>query len=365
MKYIGGEIEFENSSDKSKSEYSEIIKNTYKMYSTGRTAIKYVLKSLKPKYPVLLPSYMCESITQPFEELKIPYHYYRVHKDLSIDISFLKNLLERNEYSALLFINFFGFLNNHSQVKEIKSQYKDLVLLEDCTHSTFIPNLVAKTESIGDIVFGSLRKTLPLSDGAFILDNSKTIDSPSEPDNDFSKLKHHGKSLRRIYLNELSHSNLEEIYIDLLYNAEEKINVETPNTKISLTAESMLDKLDLSEIFQSRQRNYRFLFDKLKNDKQIQEIGYCISDFRDFEMPYMLPFFVNGENRNEIRSKLREKGVFVSVIWGSMPQVDKGTYSETYELADHILCFPVDQRYGIEDMNRIYLTLKEVISNEI
>jgi hypothetical protein len=32
-------------------------------------------------------------------------------------------------------------------------------------------------------------------------------------------------------------------------------------------------------------------------------------------------------------------------------------------LGEHILCFPIDQRYTIEDMHTIYLALKEVINS--
>lgn len=363
MKYIGGEIEYEDNNLAIQKKINYNIKSNYNLYSTGRTALKYILSFLKPTHPILLPSYMCVSICQPFNELGIPFQFYRIKKDLSIDIEFLLNMLNQKKYSALLFINYFGSTQNHNQLRTIKKLYNKLVFIEDCTHSTFIPHLLEVSEYWGDIVFGSLRKTLPVSDGAFIFKTkSYPIKQTKIADDGFSLLKNHGKQLRKLFINGLDNNTIENIYIDLLNIAEARISDKIPDTGISKIANKIINKLNLNRVFQTRQINYNYLFDKLNNDKQIQNVGYCINKINKSEMPYMLPFYVVNKKRNKIRELMRNKGVFVSIIWSKIPEISVDDYIDTHNLGMNILCFPIDQRYNLEDMNNVYLTLKKVIN---
>jgi hypothetical protein len=79
MHYIGGEMEIENTLSNDNLEKSfPFPDDKYIFYSSGRTALKYILKAINPSYPILLPSYLCESILQPFKELDIEYEFYRI-----------------------------------------------------------------------------------------------------------------------------------------------------------------------------------------------------------------------------------------------------------------------------------------------
>jgi dTDP-4-amino-4,6-dideoxygalactose transaminase len=366
MKYIGGEIEIKESDYNKSANNLNVFDHNFSFYSTGRTAIKYIFKSINPKYPILLPSFLCESIIQPYKEMDLEYNFYKIKKDLSIDMEFLRTLLKNDDFSALYFINFFGFIDNAFNLNELKKIQKDLIIIEDCTHSTFIPNLVTNKVYKGDIVFGSLRKTLAVSDGAFILNNENfSIEKPASPDTEFAKLKQLGKTLRWYNLNEIKNPSIDNIYLDLLKFAEDRLNDKIPDTRISNVANQILLNTDFSEIFYKRRENYKTLYNKFINDNSINEVGYCIKKISNSEMPYMLPYFVKKGNRNRIRNLLRENGVFTSIIWELPNELDRQTYQESFELSDGILCFPIDQRYDSRDMHSVYLTLKDIINNKL
>ena len=366
MRYIGGEIELSESSNKSilNNQKSGLFVD-YIFYSSGRAALAEVLEQLKPQHPILIPSYLCESILQPFIEQNLDYEFYKVNEKLIINTENLKEKLENKTYSAIYFINFFGFYDKKFRKNYKNGVFGNIQLIEDCTHSALVPNVLGKQKYFGDFIFGSLRKTLPLSDGAFIFDEKKIFaKTPIERDNDFARLKYQGKTLRKIFLKNQALTEIEEIYLDLLARAEEVINKRVPRTLISENAFDILNQLDLSLIYQKRRENFIYLSQKLQESKAFKEKAYIIKEIDDFEIPYMMPIFIKSNNRNEIRSQLRGKGVFTSVIWANPEEVNSEEFSTSKMLSDHILCLPVDQRYNEKDMDAICYELINLLSNE-
>ena len=361
IKYIGGEIEITDSESTVK---NLGLRDKYSLYTSGRTAIVNILKTIQPQYTVLLPSYLCESIIQPFKTLGFNYSFYKINIDLSIDHDFLINKIEETRCSAIYYINFMGFMSD-LDIRQIKEIDNDIVFIEDCTHSTFIPNEVNGLKNTGDIVFGSLRKTLPVSDGAYIL-NSNNISSFNAQliDTHFSDFKKYGKTLRSLFLNNRKLTDLESIYLNILSMAEYELNREIPNTQMSESSFTILEHLNLEEIYSKRRSNYKRLYDYFLKDQNISQIGYPLKNIADNEMPYMLPFFVSKGNRNELRENLRDHGIFTAVIWAIIDEVDPIIFEESYNLSNNILCFPIDQRYLDDDMYYLISKFKQIVQNK-
>ena len=66
--------------------------------SNGRTAIKFILLHVLERGRInkcWLPSYLCETIIQPFRELKLDYEFYNLEENLQIDIDYLSKRLEK------------------------------------------------------------------------------------------------------------------------------------------------------------------------------------------------------------------------------------------------------------------------------
>lgn len=72
----------------------------------------------------------------------------------------------------------------------------------------------------------------------------------------------------------------------------------------------------------------------------------------------MYPLYIEGGS--EIRKKLQAKKIFIPTLW---PAVFKlcGENELEYDMAKNILPIPVDQRYGIEDMEYIVEEIKTMI----
>lgn len=69
----------------------------------------------------------------------------------------------------------------------------------------------------------------------------------------------------------------------------------------------------------------------------------------------MYPLYM--ENGSEIRKKLQRKKIFIPTLW---PAVFNRCLEDEleFDMANNILPIPVDQRYGIEDMQYIIDAIK-------
>ena len=87
------------------------------LLSSGRDCIYYILKSLNLKSRVLLPSYLCNSMLVPFDELGVKYDFYNVDENLNIDITDLKKKIEKNT-ECVFVIHYFGV--EQPKIRDIK-----------------------------------------------------------------------------------------------------------------------------------------------------------------------------------------------------------------------------------------------------
>lgn len=58
-------------------------------FDSGRSALKHVVKSLAKDDEVLLPEFICESVTNCFEGAIVK--FYKLHQDFTIDFEDLKS----------------------------------------------------------------------------------------------------------------------------------------------------------------------------------------------------------------------------------------------------------------------------------
>ena len=68
------------------------------------------------------------------------------------------------------------------------------------------------------------------------------------------------------------------------------------------------------------------------------------------EGAFMYPLYI--ENGSVIRSELRKEKIYVPTLWPEVIERNEADSLE-YNLAKNILALPVDQRYGIGDMEYI------------
>lgn len=329
--------------------YLNLRKSKYILFNSGRSALKFYLKEIYQRKNknknFLIPSYLCYSVVQPFIELKIPFQFYKINKNLEIDISHLRNLIS-NSVGGALFIHYFGFPQNKYILKfyDILKSF-EIDIVEDITHSI----LTNETGIYGDYAFSSLRKIFPLPDGGLLKSNRENLNN-IEFHQGYDEIW--GKRLvGSLYKDKYLKGKLTDKNEFLSLFREGETILDSREIEIlSMTKFSrfLLNKFNFSKIINIRRQNFKFLLKKLTNSKHLIPLYKNLD-----KMVYPLGFPILSEKRESLKTKLIENNIFPPIHWALPELIDKVKFSQSWELSNQILTIPCDQRYTINDMQYI------------
>ena len=137
--------------------------------TSARSAIALALEHLgiRPGEEVLLPAYHCTAMRAPVEARGATAVFYRIRRDLSIDIPDLESRLSRRS-RCVMTVHFFGFPQEHAAVRQLCDR-AGLSLIEDCAHAFYGPRTAPEIGRSGDFAVGSLMKFFPVFDGGCLV----------------------------------------------------------------------------------------------------------------------------------------------------------------------------------------------------
>ena len=306
------------------------------LLSSGRDCIYYILKSLNLKSRVLLPSYLCNSMLVPFDELGVKYDFYNVDENLNIDITDLKKKIEKNT-ECVFVIHYFGV--EQPKIRDIKEIFEknNIKLVEDQVQS-----FLSSYPNVGNYVFNSYRKFLPVPDGAFLLGEfERKVKLSKSPKYVFKRF--FGGLLKNF---KFLKSYWRKIFIE---SEETYIDSYSRPAKMSNISKYLLNKLNFREIINIRRRNYLYLASKLESKLLYPNISKSVC-------PLGCPILV--ENRDEVRNFLISNKIYPPVHWDLPEEVKE--FEDSYSISKRILTIPIDQRYNLKDMKRIVRVLNEI-----
>lgn len=306
-------------------------------YNTGRSAIKGVLREIRGKR-ALLPAYICQSVIQAFEQEHYSIEFYNINTDLSIDINDL-NRKCTPDLDVIFVMHYYGTLQNRNDLTSIRnlSNTLSLTIVEDTTHG-----ILTNVQTIGDYCVASLRKWFALPDGGVAYSLLQKIDSvPVAKEMSFANVRTAGMFLKGLFVNGLTESN--EIYRKQFGEAEKMINEDSRVFAISDFSDALVKVFDVGDAIQRRKNNAGYLHKNIENPLIVPifkepNIDIC---------PFFYPLYV--ENRDKFRNYLNQNKIYCPVHW---PIEDKRLfeYDAVRYISEHIISIPIDQRYGISDM---------------
>lgn len=312
--------------------------------TSGRGALSLLLNQVEPRVKkALLPSYICDSVILPFEEAGYELTYYDVDKYFRpIDIDFIKN----SNTGIFLHMGYFGFLTNEilsGTISNLKS--KSIIVIEDVTHTLFSDH---NKPIDNDFVIGSIRKWFGIPSGGFLASN-KIMDCELFDDtSDFINLREISLNEKFEYMNSRDKS-MKSSYLSGFKKSEQMLDEDIKPYKIDQTSEMIIKSLDNKWLQNSRKRNYEFLIYQLSGLNGIEVI---FSNLENDITPMFLPIYIK-RSRDKLRQSLIEKEIYCPVHWPIPKQLNGYMNDATKNVYDSILSIPCDQRYQIEDMNRI------------
>lgn len=324
-----------------------------KLFNTGRTAIEYLLRSLKKKNnykgTILVPSYICSSVTDAIERAGYIYMYYKIKSNLKIDVKDLESkITEDIEY--VFIVHYFGTYSDKETVETLnRIKDKDIKIIEDISHSLYTYDKYGI--GYGDYVIGSIRKWISIPDGGF-LSAKETLPEIQleEGTNTYSQNYLAAQIMKFKYLN---NKNLDkEKFLDLNSIAMDSLFSDYKLREISKISKNYIKSYDMKPVINKRIENYDYLYKNIKG--LIRDLNPLIKR-KPGEVPFGFPIVSN--QRDELLDYLIKQDIYCNIHWEIDEQKSKNN-SEIKEISNKIMTVPCDQRYGKKEMNYIIEVIK-------
>jgi len=277
-------------------------------FESARKAFAHVLSN-HLSCVLLVPAYIGFSsregsgVFDPIRESGIKFCFYKINKDLYIEMGDLRERLLKNKEGALLIIHYFGFIDpNYSEVKKLA---KDLgyIIVEDYAHGLF--TFLCGVDRDFDYALFSLHKMLPYKKGGMLLSKCP-----------------------------------QKIESKQYYN---------------------LFEYDVFKIAQRRRENYqklKELMEPLCVPFHIHLLRDTIGDAVPQSFPILLP---DSKSRDRLYLAINEAGYgVVSLYHELIPEIDE-YYTESHFLSSRILNLPIHQDVRIDELELMVRNLKQLL----
>ena len=310
MKEIGGYIELDTYTGKML--HSDGIK-----LNCGRNALAYIIKAKGIK-KIHMPKFMCDSCDKVLADNHVDVHYYSIGLDFKPVIK---------EWDGWLYVvNFYGQLSN-----DYLNSLGDRIIVDNA--QAYFQEPIPGVDTLY-----TCRKFFGVADGA-ILYTDKLI-RVEEQDESFERMH---------FLLGRYERSASEFYAEYVDNNHFFRN--EPIKRMSKLTENLLHGINYEMVREKRTQNFAYLHGKLHS---LNKLNLSVPDGA-----FMYPLYI--ENGTEVRKQLQAKKIFIPTLWPAVFNLCKENELE-YDMAKNILPIPVDQRYGIEDMDylleEVYKCLK-------
>lgn len=353
--------------------------------ASGREAIALALQSFGQKHTdalkrCLLPAYMCDSVFFPFERAGWELHFYHLDRKLEADVEELNKLIGQIR-PTLIFVHPYYGVDTWKSVRPFFREWKKrgICIMEDVTQSYYLEN--AGVEA--DYCVGSLRKWYAVPDGGFVATDEELPENGMVPGEEFACKKREALCDKWTYLygqmEEEQRQALKTEYLRKNRETEAWLDAYDGISAISEEAAVILSQTDEKECENRRKENCAWLHENLAERMQVRPV-LGVNDKeesakRDGESekeaagektghggimgaaPLYYPVYV--KDRDELQKYLALRGVYAPTLWPiGKENADILSQDERY-IFEHILALPIDQRYGIREMERVVEVLDQ------
>lgn len=310
MKEIGGYIELDTYTGKML--HDEGIK-----LNCGRNALAYIIKA-KGIRKIHMPKFMCDSCDKVLADNGVEIAYYHIGLDFKPTLSSWEGWL--------YVVNFYGQLTND--------------YLRSLGNNIIVDNAQAYFQEPieGVDTLYTCRKFFGVPDGA-VLYTDKMIDV-DEQDQSYNRMN---------FLLGRYERTAGEFYQEYVDN--NRFFKDEPIKRMSKLTENLLHGIDYEMVKNQRTKNFAYLH---RYFTELNKLRLQIPDGA-----FMYPLYI--KNGAEVRKKLQEEKIFIPTLWPAVFNICTDEEQE-YDMAKNILPIPVDQRYGIANMEYIAEVLHEKIN---
>lgn len=292
--------------------------------NTCRNALEYIILQLHDAKRIFVPYYTCEAVIEPLKRLPIEYVFYHINEQLEIEDEIA---LQEGDY--LIANNYFGIKDAY--IAELAQTYGDKLIVDNAQalFAPILPNIKAAY---------STRKYVGVADGGFAVGVSAGAAVDYEEDNSSEHESH-------LYIRR--ERGAEAGFNDYQLN-ECKLDNQSIR-RMSTQTKEILSRIDYDLVIEKRKQNYEYLNNALGEKNLLQ-----LPSMDSFTCPMVYPFLTDDES---LRGRLIQNKVFVARYWPNVLEWC-GVDDSEYKLATQIIPLPIDQRYGVLEMEEIVKIIK-------
>ena len=309
------------------------VEKTIQLGSARNGLALFAKYALTPGATVLLPSYHCPSLVEPFIWANCHIKFYNVNNDLTPDFTHITDV-EPNT-GAIVLVRYFGW---ECDIKKFYKMAKTAgyIVIEDLAHAAHINNLY------GDAGVTSLRKFYPVSQGAELLlsthyENLVSVAKKIEKYLSPECYWHLQKNWRKIKKTLTQDTTSKFIYL----------NPREISEPIFSSSARELKKHNHSAAAKLRQNNFNFLLDGLRHSPAGNPL---FTELSTDETPYVFPFLLHNANNFDM---IRNKGLPL-FRWEELAET---TCKISQYYRNHLVQLPCHQDLTKKDLRFIIETI--------
>lgn len=287
-------------------------------FLSGRCALQAIIRDWGGK-SIALPSWLCESMIRPFLDAGVAVEFYPALEPI-------RNI----RAEGILVMDYFGY------VRPLDMDGYQGTVIRDMTHSLF-----SKEYSDADYYFGSLRKWAGFWTGGYAWTKDGHALQP-EKGNDmgYTALRRQAMEEKAAYMEAGAG---EKVFLNTFGMADEVLE-DCGALPADARDIALAKQLDVTLIRERRRANAARLLQSLADIAVFPEL-------EELDCPLFVPVCLPKEKRDALRKTLISQAVYCPVHWPLSPYHTAGT--ETCKLYETELSLVCDQRYTVEDMERI------------
>ncbi|AFZ05791.1 hypothetical protein Osc7112_1247 [Oscillatoria nigro-viridis PCC 7112] len=325
----------------------KLFPETYELFSTATGILLAIERFLKGdserRLRLHLPTYYCMEVAAKISKF-FELCWYR---DLPTEPLPDFNTLHPLPGDLVLAVNLFGVREGKAW-QDWLTQNQHIVLIEDHSHDPF--SLWAR-QTTAHYAIASLRKTLPIPDGAMIWSGQKMeLPRPSKSESSAAAKKLTAMLLKRAYL--MGADISKDSYRTLQTESEEDLSNDGDRSVSTLT-KNILGSLNISAMRQQRETNTRDFVDMILKEKP-QSYQPLFTNWSTNYVPFnSIILCKNHQIRQELRRFLIGNNIFAPVHWSQPANQLFGNDYQALDLSHRLLTIPTDHRYSYNDMERL------------
>lgn len=291
--------------------------------NSARYALEYILRGFPSLKKIWIPYFTCEVVLEPLRRLGVQWAFYHINDSLEIE-----SPVVLRDGECIVYTNYYGIKDAY--IPQLVEMYGDRLIVDNAQALYCAP--VAKHQ------FYSPRKFVGMPDGGLAVTDVAFNMEDLPRGFSFERCSH---LLKRIDL------GASGAYGDFQKN-DDSLSAETLSLMSNLSSR-IYDSIDFGRVQNDRRKNFEYVHKKLGSLNLLN-----VPSMESFACPLVYPYW---SDRDDLKKYLIENKIFVATYWPNVFDWCEPTDLE-YELAKHVVCFPIDQRYGEDEMKYIVSLLE-------